>query len=225
MTDDAVTATVGQQRSLRERAIDRAVADQYAQASEEVDRIVEATYRVIEREGSVEPKVRDILAEAGLATQAFYRHFSSKDELLLVILDDGRRQLADYLVHRMEKARPKGPLAEVRAWIEGIQAQAADEGAAARTRPFMVGLQRLSELFPFEQQASVALLVDILADAVRRAVEVGELEDLDVERSATYVYRLSEGVMADHILAGTVPTPADTTALVTFCLRALGARH
>jgi hypothetical protein len=120
-------------RPLVERAINRAIAEQYAQAAQEVDRIVDATYRVIEREGTVEPRIRDILQEAGLATQAFYRHFRSKDELLLVILDDGRRRLAQYLVHRMEKA--SGPVAEVRAWIEGMLAQAADPGAASRTSP------------------------------------------------------------------------------------------
>ncbi len=223
MSDDA-GAAVGE-RPLRERAINRALSDQYAQAADEVDRLVAATYRVIEREGSVEPKVRDILKESGLATQAFYRHFRSKDELLLVILDDGRRQLAEYLLHRMEKARGKGPLAEVRAWIEGLLAQAADRAAAARTRPFVVGHQRLVELFPTEQAASVAVLVGMLADAVRRAVEAGELpgEGLDVDRSASYVYRLTEGVMEDHILAGTEPSKADVAAVVTFSLRALGA--
>ena len=220
MTENTAAAVGG--RPLRERAINRALVDQYAQASEEVDRIVEATYRVIQREGSVEPKVRDILAEAGLATQAFYRHFGSKDELLLVILDDGRRQLAEYLVHRMEKARSKGPVAEVRAWIEGLLAQAADRAAADRTRPFVVGHQRLVELFPEEQAASVAVLVGILVDAIRRAVDAGELADLDVERSATYLYRLVEGVMEDHILSGTVPTRADVAGVVTFCLRAMG---
>jgi AcrR family transcriptional regulator len=207
---------------LRERAIHRGLADQYAQASDEVDRIVEATYRVIEREGSVDPKVRDILAESGLATQAFYRHFASKDELLLVILDDGRRQLADYLVHRMEKVASKGPLAEVRAWILGILAQAADEGAAARTRPFTVGNHRLGERFPEEQAASVALLIDILAGAIVRAVDAGEIGTVDASRSARFVYLVAVGEMEAHILAGTSPTRADTDAVVAFSLRALG---
>ena len=213
------------ERPLRERAITRALSEQYAQAADEVDRLVAATYRVIEREGSVEPRVRQILEESGLATQAFYRHFRSKDELLLVILDDGRRQLAEYLEHRMAKVRAKGPLAEVRAWIEGLLAQAGDQAAAARTRPFVVGHQRLVELFPEEQTASVAVLVGMLADAIGRAVEAGELpaEGLDVERSATYVYRLTEGVMEDHILAGTSPSRADVTGVVAFSLRALGA--
>ena len=35
--------------------------------------------------------MRDILREAKLSTPAFYRHFKSKDELFVMLLDDGRR--------------------------------------------------------------------------------------------------------------------------------------
>jgi len=208
-------------RPLVERAINRAISEQYAQAAQEVERIIDATYRVVEREGSVEPKIRDILQEAGLATQAFYRHFTSKDELLLVILDDGRRRLAQYLAHRMEKA--PDPVAQVRAWIEGMLAQAADPAAASRTRPFMVSLQRLGDLYPDEQQASIALLVDMLSGAVRAGIEAELLLDLDPERSAYFVYSLSIAVMEDHVLHRTVPTAAEIDELVSFALRALGA--
>jgi len=208
---------------VRERLVERSVATQRAQAADEVDRIVQATYRVIAAQGSVEPTVRDILAEAGLSTQAFYRHFASKDELLLLILDDGRRQLAGYLEHRMEKAAAKGPAAEVRAWIEGMVAQAADPDAATRTRPFVAGERRLAELFPDQQQASVAGLVGILAGAVQRGVDAGAFAVPDVEQAATYVYRLSTGVMEEHVLAGTAPRKGEVDGLVAFCLKALAA--
>ncbi len=36
-------------------------------------RIVDATYELIERTGSLDPSLRDILAHTGLSTQAFYR--------------------------------------------------------------------------------------------------------------------------------------------------------
>jgi hypothetical protein len=104
----------------------------------------------------------------------------------------------------------------------GILAQAADQGAAARTRPFTVGNHRLGERFPEEQAASVALLVDMLAGAIGRAVEAGAIGAIDVGRSAMFVYRLAVGEMEAHILAGTSPTRADTDAVVAFCLRALG---
>lgn len=209
------------ERPLVERAINRALTEQYAQAADEVQRILDATYRVIEREGTVEPKIRDILEEAGLATQAFYRHFHSKDELLLVILDDGRRRLAKYLVHRMEKETD--PVGQVRTWIEGILAQAADPGAASRTRPFMVSLQRLADLYPEEQQASIALLVDLLARAVRGGIDAGDMIDLDARDSATLVYHLSISVMQDHVLRRTAPSRAEIERVVDFSLRALGA--
>src|SRR4051794_24789532 len=82
-----------------QRAVARAVSGRVASATHDVERLVEATYRVMRQGGTVEPRVREILLEAGLSTQVFYRHFRSKDDLLLVVLDDGRRRLAAYLEH------------------------------------------------------------------------------------------------------------------------------
>ena len=98
-------------------------------------RIVDRTLALIERTGSVDPSLREILAETGLSTQAFYRHFRSKDELLLVLLDDGRRQLVSYLGHRM--AAVDDPREKVGAWVRGVLAQGMNEPAASRTRPFV----------------------------------------------------------------------------------------
>ena len=41
-------------------------------------------------------------------------------ETLHFRFENGRRQLAEYLEHRMAKARPKGPLAEVRAFALAV---------------------------------------------------------------------------------------------------------
>ena len=41
---------------------------------------------VMRREGNIDPQVRAIVQEAGLSNQAFYRHFASKDALLLAVL-------------------------------------------------------------------------------------------------------------------------------------------
>src|ERR1700750_3469027 len=112
----------GTDRPLVARAVARSLSGRVAAATQEVQQLIEATYRIASRDGTVDPRVRDILLEAGLSTQAFYRHFRSKDDLLLVLLDDGRRQLADYLSHRIGKARTPG--AKLRAWGEGMLAPA-----------------------------------------------------------------------------------------------------
>ncbi len=150
--------------TLADRAVDRSVGDRRAQYAEEIRRVLEATYDLIERTGDVDPSLREILAATNLSTQAFYRYFQSKDELFLLLLDDGRRRLVGSLERRMQKVAT--PEARVRAWVEGVLAQASDARAAGRTRPFVTDQDRLAEAFPREQQASVDLLVDLLASAV-----------------------------------------------------------
>jgi AcrR family transcriptional regulator len=205
--------------SLTRRAVERAVAGRQASYAEELQRIVEATYRVIERTGTVDPTLRDILRECRLSTQAFYRYFTSKDELLLVLLDDGGRRLLGYLTHRMERAT--GPEGRIRAWIEGVLAQAADEGAAGRTRPFVANEARLAERFPAEQQASVDLLVGLLVPPI---TELNASKRGEARRDADAVYHLAFGALRRHLTRGTQPTRGEVDHLARFALRGIGAR-
>ena len=191
--------------TLASRAVERTVADRHASYVDEMDRVVDATYGLIERTGTVDPSMRDILRETGLSTQAFYRYFQSKDELMLLVLDDGRRRLLGYLEHRM--ARADTGEKKVGEWIEGVLAQAADLTAAARTRPFVANQDRLAEAFPDDHQASVDALVQQLAgplDGDRRAAEA--------------IYLLTMAALHKHLTYGTRPTSADVASLVQFCL-------
>lgn len=208
-------------RALVERTVDRTVAGRYAAAQQEVDKLVEATYRVIERAGSVNPKIREILTEAGVSTQVFYRHFQSKDELMLVLLDDGRRRLAAYLEHQMSKA--KDPLEEVRAWVEGTLNQARDPKAAARTRPFARSLGHLQEQYPGEHRESVELLESLLRGAIERAVEAGQATSANPAYDATLVYLTTHGLMDRHLRELTTPSKAEIQRVATFALRGIGA--
>jgi AcrR family transcriptional regulator len=210
--------------TLAERAVERAVADKRAELAAGMERIVEATYELIEQTGDVDPSMRMILAHLGLSTQAFYRHFRSKDELMLAVLDDGRRRLVGHLERRLERARSAE--GKVRAWVEGILAQASDPRAAARTKPFVVSEDRLAEAFPAEHAASVEQLV---------ALVVPPLEELARDRSpsrrdpgrvwadARAVYRLTFATLRDALLSGQEPTRAAVDHLVAFVLGGVGA--
>ena len=190
------------------RALADTVSKRHDAYVHDAQRIVDATFRLIERTGGIDPSLRDILAEANLSTQAFYRLFRSKDELMLVILDDGRRQLVGYLEHRMEDAQ--GPAAKVRAFVEGVMAQAQTPRAAGRTRPFVVNEDRLADAFPEEQRASVALLVDLVHDVT------GDAEGSEA------AYRLTFATLHDHLVHRTRPSGAEVERLVAFVLAGLG---
>ncbi len=95
--------------------------EQYAA---EVRRLIDAAFAVMRTTGDIDPQVRDIVKAAGLSNQAFYRHFASKDALLLAVLADGQRQLVDYL--RARVASTADPETQVRRWIEGVLAAGAE---------------------------------------------------------------------------------------------------
>jgi len=201
---------------LADRAVERTVAGRRAEYGAEVRRIVDTTFSLVERKGSLEPSMREILAEAGISTQAFYKYFSSKDELMLALLDEGRRRLVDTLERRM--ARAATPADRVRAWIEGVLTQAVDARAAARTRPWVLNEPRLADLFPDQHQASVDLLVDLLFEPVARLQKKKSKGD-DVGGLATLVYRLTFTTLRAHLAADTKPGAVESEVLVGFCLR------
>jgi AcrR family transcriptional regulator len=206
-------------QTMARRALDRAAASRHDAYVDEMQRIVAATYRLIEKSGDLEPSLRDILRATKLSTQAFYRYFQSKDELFLLILDDGRRQLQSYLDHRMRKATT--PSGRVKAWIEGVLAQASRPDIASRTRPFFANEDRLAERFPDEHRASVDLLVDQLA-AVVRPLQSGKTK-AEAHRDAEVIYELAFGTLHKHLTQRTKPSPAEVEHLVRFALRGAGA--
>ncbi|MGO8873460.1 MAG: TetR/AcrR family transcriptional regulator [Acidimicrobiales bacterium] len=205
--------------TLARRAVERTIAERRAEYTAEVQRIVEATFDLIETSGRLDPSLREILAATGLSTQAFYRLFRSKDELLLALLDDGRRRLVHYLSGRMAAAST--PAAKIRAWIEGVLAQASTPRSANRTRPFLTDEDRLSELFPDEQRESVDLLEGLLVEVLAGLrSDDGPTEPVRLDAEA--IYCLVFGVLHFHLIQRTRPTPETVEHTVQFCLRGAG---
>lgn len=194
------------------RVASRTLAGRSEAYADEVRRLIEAGYAVMRQTGTLDPRVTDIVREAGLSNQAFYRHFRGKDELLVAILDDGQRQLVDYLRHRM--ARAQTPDARVRAWIDGVMAQARNAAAADNTRPFAINSARLADRFPEEVARSREIVVRPLRDAV---AEAGG----DAQRDADAIYHLAMGCMNDALVARRRPSRADIEHLEQFVIGAL----
>jgi AcrR family transcriptional regulator len=201
------------------RSARRALATREASHDDAVRRLVAASFALIAETGSLEPSVAAIVARAGLSNQAFYRHFRSKDELLLSVLDEGFRLLAGYLSRRAENA--PDPRAKIRAWIGGVLEQALQGDAAAATRPFAVSRARLAELFPEEVEASERELTAPLRDAIAAGVAEGVLPGADPDRDSDAIYTLAMGWVQRKLSR---PEPArreDAEHLIEFALGAL----
>lgn len=82
------------------------------------------------RNGYADATVADILAEAGLSTRSFYRHFQSKDQLLCALYRHEAEQVAERLTARLSRA--PSPLAALDSWIEEIMSLGYHRRKAAR---------------------------------------------------------------------------------------------
>lgn len=200
-------------------AVGRSIERRRATAQHEIERLVAAALKVIRETGRLEPTVSAILAEAGLSNQAFYRHFRSKHELLVAVLDQGIRGLARYLETRMDATRSATDA--TREWIRGMAAQASDPTGARATRPFVLARGNLSESFPKEVAASAIQIQAPLRKALERGRATGEMTDVDPERDAESAYLLMMGWLEARLLEDRVPTRHELDSLEAFLLAGL----
>jgi AcrR family transcriptional regulator len=201
------------------RSARRALARREARHDDAVRRLVAASFALIRETGSLEPSVAAIVERAGLSNQAFYRHFHSKDELLLGVLDEGFRLLAGYLAHRVAGAADTE--AKIRAWVGGVLAQVLQSEAAAATRPFAVSRARLAELFPDEVAESERALGASLRDALAGAVASGAFPGADPERDAAAIHTLAFGWVERKLCQHESASREEADHLVEFALAAL----
>lgn len=181
--------------------------------------LVAATWAVAAQAGSIEPSVREILVEAGLSTKAFYRHFRSKDDLLLLAFDEGTRRLVEYLEHRMSASAD--PFVNIAEWVEGYVRQAAPP-VARHVLPWSVGIGRMAVHFPDNYRDNQAAMVEPLHREIAGAVRSGRAHSPDPERDAWIIFGYSDEALRRHLIHDTAPDRRTVDQLVTFAFRALG---
>jgi AcrR family transcriptional regulator len=205
--------------SVAERALLRSLDARRAAYAGEVRRLIDAAFEVMREGGSLDPRVEQIVRAAGLSNQAFYRHFRSKAELLLAVLDDGIQRLHAYLSRRMDAAASGD--ARVRAWLEGMLAQALHPAGAAATRPFALARARLAEQFPAEVTRSETQLAALVRGALEQAVREGSFPAADPERDARALHDLALGWLQRALREPGPASAEDARALLEFAIGGL----
>jgi AcrR family transcriptional regulator len=193
------------------RVASRTLARREASYADEVRRLLDAALVVMERLGTDgRPRVADIVSEAGLSNDAFYRHFASKDALVAALLEDGAQRLASYLRH--QTAKEPSPRERVRRWVEGVLAQT--QGEVARSTRAVLWNGGSIDTGAGRHFAS-APLAQLLAESY------AELGSADPPLHAALATHAVLGRVADHLWQGSQPTAQELDSIVEFCLRAV----
>jgi len=184
-------------------------ASQYAL---EVRRLLDAGLVVMRRCGtSSSPRVADIVTEAGLSNDAFYRHFASKRALVAAIIEDGTARLASYVEHQMAKATT--PEEQVRRWVEAVLGQAADRDGAETTLAVMWNGGAVSDDNDGERPTTVAMLAPLLDEPLAALGSTDPLLD------AALVAHMTIGRLSDHLWQRTAPKRAEIAHVVELVVR------
>jgi AcrR family transcriptional regulator len=208
MKQNAIPDSAG---DLAARIAQRSLARRGDEYADEVRRILDAGLTVMRERGTTSrPRVADIVTAAGLSNDAFYRHFKSKDALVVAILEDGTERLVSYLSHQMTKEATA--IGKVRRWVEGVMSQANDE-IAASTLPVLWNAGGIADGASTGRHFASVPLAGLLHDPF------SELGATDAELAATLVAHAVLGRLSDHLWQRSKPTPREVKRIVEFCRR------
>ena len=191
-------------------------------AADELQLILEAAFAVMARNDYQDVAVADILAEAGISTRSFYRHFGSKDELLRVLYRREAEAAAARLVERVAGAGP--PRAGLEAWIDEILSFGRHRGKARRAAVLGSAGAMRAEGYAEEVAHAARLLTVPLEEVLAAGRADGTFPLADPEFDATQIQTLALWASGLNPFVEARPATAATRAAVLdFCLRALGA--
>ena len=203
------------------RSAERVIEPRYSAYGEEAQRLIQAGVVELAEKGTLDPRVADIVRRAGLSNKAFYRHFKSKDELLLAVLEEMMRQrVSDF---ETQLADGTEPLDRVRAWIWAVLETAFDPERAAVQRPLLVHQGRLLGSLSDALWGHVAYLVGLLQSALEDAQAEGQLDSqVEPARDAEVIYHLAMGWMHGRVIARVIPPREEAERVLEYAMRGLG---
>jgi AcrR family transcriptional regulator len=185
-------------------------------------RIINAAYRCLADAEGAPVSIIDILHAAGLSTRAFYRHFESKDALLLSMFKrDSTRVMTE--LRSLVASADSAPTA-LGLLIHGMLQITADPRRRSRVLVLSTGEAARAKGYAAERARALTDQESIIAEILRTGLADGSFPWADPEPDARSI-RAALGQAFEDQMAGTAHDDAVTVAaqITEFALRALGA--
>ena len=189
---------------------------------EQARRIVQAARRLVTTQGNAFT-TQELIKEATIALQTFYRYFASKDELILAVIED---MVAEAALAALDQAEPiKDPLERLHFYTASILGGLATE-AEYRSAQFMaIEHWRLQAQYPGEVSRASQAYTSLLQEAIEACVKEKLLETPDAREAAILVTHLVRSIFMHQAFLGPGEREAiSADQLWAFCLRGLNVR-
>lgn len=218
MPDDA------NQPAWRQRAVSRSLSAARSRAEQRVQRFLDAAFELIDRKGSTEFTIQEVVDRSKQSLRAFYQYFDTKDELLLALFEEGVRESAEDIREVVEAE--SAPIARLRAFTVRLHewcepAETPGKRGSHNRRPTSEFALQLAINHPERVRSAMEPVSRMLLELIEAAVAADAIHVSDARHAAAL---LQQTVMFSWFGNHVVHSPRlRVTAEETweFCLRGL----
>lgn len=193
-----------------------------AGSDDERRRILEAAYRCLSDSHREPVTMSTILHTAGVSSRAFYRHFRSKDDLFLALLQEGADEIAAR-VDRVAAAEIGSPADQLATWIGEIFDLMVDPRRRMQMAVIDSEEVRSAAGYRDMRERSHASRERSLADILRRGRATGAFPLADPDHDAVAISALVSRILSSVAPEDVQAVKQAESRLLDFALRAVGA--
>ena len=184
------------------------------------NRFMRSALAILGETGRTDFTVLEVVERSKTSLRSFYQHFSTKDELLLALID----RIMTESTHRWrEDTDGLDAVPALRQLVERVSAPASSTTQDSINRGLTFYNDHLAETLPREYARVLSPVHGLITDIINRGITEGVFDpELDVERSAALIMQAALGAMRIRVLGAELNgAPIDGEHIFEFCIRAL----
>jgi AcrR family transcriptional regulator len=197
-------------------AVDAGTVDEESRAG----RFMRSALAILGETGRTDFTVLEVVERSKTSLRSFYQHFSTKDELLLALID---RIMAESTLRWRESTDGLEATTALQRLIERISAPASSSKQDSINRGLTFYNDHLAEAMPTEYARVLSPLHVLICEIVDRGIAEGTFhDDLDVKRTSALIMQIALGAMRLRVLGAELSgLPIEGDHIFTFCIRAV----
>jgi AcrR family transcriptional regulator len=189
-------------------------------AESRVSRFMKSALAILGETGRTDFTVLEVVERSKTSLRSFYQHFSTKDELLLALID---KIMAESTQKWRDETAGLESREALRLLIDRICAPAESSTQDSINRGLTYYNDHLAETLPGEYARVLSPLHQLIQDILNRGIAEGTFRsDLEVDTTAALMMQTVLGAMRLRVLGAELNgVPIDASHIYEFCARGL----
>src|SRR5215212_7023930 len=187
-------------------------------------RFMKSALAILGETGRTDFTVLEVVERSKTSLRSFYQHFSTKDELLLALID---KIMSESTKKWREDTTGVESTAALRVLIDRICKPAESSTQDRVNRGLTNYNDHLAETLPREYARVLSPLHELIKDIINRGIDEGAFRTgIAVDATAALIMQSALGAMRLQVLGAELNgVPVDANHIYKFCVGALGAPH